>query len=299
MRINFPTVANETVASFRYRIKAPVDYLNAAGYTVTINDPGGADVAVFSKHFNTMKDAQGIKWHGYKKTVFDVCDNHFEGDNKAHYEYMCQQADQVVASTPMMAEVIKKYTGRDSVVIPDPYEWPEKEPKKYDRIERLFWYGHPVNMQALLRVMPEIDGYWLYAVGQMVDWFDFKVYPYSHGNMANGFENTDLVIIPTISDSRSKVKGPNRMVEAIRQGVFVVAEPLPCYEEFSKWMWVGGIRDGLNWAQKHRGELAGRVKEAQEYIKTKYSPEAIGEQWVQMIQELTRSNLTSAVGEDS
>ena len=295
MRINFVTTANDTVASYRYRISKPTDELTAKGHDVRLNATGGGYISVYSKHFNAAEDHQNITWHGHRATVFDVCDNHFESDFAPHYQFMCKHADMIIASTPKMQECIKKHTGKDSVIIPDPYEWEEREPKKLKKIEKLMWYGHPVNMQALLRIMPEIDGYSLLAVGKPMTWFDFPVTPYSKEMMQVGFDNSDVVIIPVTSDPRAQVKGANRMIEAIRQGVFVIAEPLPCYQEFKDWMFIGGIRDGLEFVQKNIKELPGRVKAAQEYIRDRYSPETIGGLWETQLKKLDSRNSISAV----
>ena len=52
MKINYSTVANDKLASYRYRIKIPSEYFKEWGHEVVIGKPEQADVGVFSKHFN-------------------------------------------------------------------------------------------------------------------------------------------------------------------------------------------------------------------------------------------------------
>jgi hypothetical protein len=98
-------------------------------------------------------------------------------------------------------------------------------------------------------------------------------------SMRKGLEECDLVIIPQEDTQQNRCKGANRMVESIRSGRFVVANEMPAYQQFREWMWLGDIREGLEWVKNHEMEIAERIRAAQEYVRTTFSPKITGEQW--------------------
>ena len=77
------------------------------------------------------------------------------------------------------------------------------------------------------------------------------------------------------------------MIESIRQGVFVVAEPMPAYEEFKEWMYIGNIKEGLRWVKENKQSLQKRIEDAQDYVRKKFAPEVIAEQWQSSLQRIT------------
>ena len=91
-----------------------------------------------------------------------------------------------------------------------------------------------------------------------------------------------MVIIPT---GVSAAKSGNRLIEAVRAGKFVVAEPLPAYEEFAEWMWVGDLREGVEWALGNEKECLKRVRKAQKYVQKHYSMEVIGPKWLEAVKK--------------
>jgi hypothetical protein len=92
-----------------------------------------------------------------------------------------------------------------------------------------------------------------------------------------------IVAIPM--DER-KGKSANRLIEAVRNGRFVVAGELPAHDEFKQFMWIGDIREGVDWAKSHNSECIERVKACQDYIRDKYSPERIGRLWLEALQSI-------------
>jgi hypothetical protein len=70
--------------------------------------------------------------------VVDICDDHFERPAEgAHQRALIALADEVVASTPAMAESILRNTGRESIVVTDPVEGPRGEPRFEPRFPEL------------------------------------------------------------------------------------------------------------------------------------------------------------------
>ncbi len=294
MKINFVTVANDSIASYRYHNLIPANQLKELGHETSISlCPGlDADVYCFSKHFNSgdywyMRGVQSVG----KKTVFHCCDNHFNTEMAEHYRRMIEGVDRVIASTEELASVIKIETGVDATVIYDPYEMKEAEPKfAPDGELKLLWYGHPTNIQPLFDLWPDLKGYKVMIVSDpelkinQDSGGTIPVIPWSPENINKALDQCDAVIIPSAMGERQVVKSPNRLVEAIRKGKYVLADPLPSYKVFDKWAWIGDIKAGLGLLEpRHKDVIEERRRDAQAYIRENHSPELIGRQWQEVI----------------
>lgn len=222
----------------------------------------GMDVVVYGKHWLSMADLSP-----FKKRVFDVCDDHFSDAHADYYFEHIAKADLVTCNSEAMKEIIVQQTGRIATVIPDPYE---SEEKPAGAGNGLLWFGHKSNLPDLhpyLDLKPEI------LTG--TEW--------SRDKQLQALEKCAAVLIPT---GKSPAKSANRMIEAIRNGRFVIAGNLPAHEEFKRLMWVGDIRNGVEWVKAYPHKAIGQVRLAQDYIRDKYSPEAIGKQWYEALKWL-------------
>lgn len=285
MRINFVTIANDNVASYRYHAVIPARELERLGHKVTIGvEPDyDAEVMVFSKHWN-YADHQYIKAARLlgKTTVFHVCDDHFQTQFREHYIRMIDVADVVIASTEIMAERIKHECDREAEVIFDAYEYGLKEPEYMKREKpHVLWFGHPSNLDTLKPLMP-IEGIDLRICtteGKIpVELANILFMPWSKENLKVAFEWCDVVIIPTSTELRKLVKSHNRMTEAIRNGKFVIANDHPSYRVYES-MYLGDVKEGLYWLKSQtEGEIKDRIAKAQK-VTENFNPEKIGEQW--------------------
>ncbi|MCK5602539.1 hypothetical protein KAR91_11735 [Candidatus Pacearchaeota archaeon] len=293
MRIDFVSQMDGSYASYRYRMLMPARELEKHGHTVTFNQfaRSGASTVVFSKHFNYGDiDVAVLCKNRGKRIIFDVCDNHFgKSPHRPHYIVMCQMADKIIAGTPEMATAIKEATGMDATVIPDPYEFKEVKPevRVLEDSLKLLWYGHASNLPSLMKIWPTLKGHRVMIVSdpKYSNKIGMPIVQWSKKNMVKAFEGCDAVIIPTQKTGRHTVKGANRMVEAIRQGKFVIAGDLPAYEQFRNWMWTGDIAEGIEWFKANPEEAAERVKWAQSYVNNNFSPERIGNLWNDALHE--------------
>lgn len=244
------------IASSRLRAAIPQRELAKLGMSK------GSDILVYGKHLVPMQVAKR-----YQKRVFDICDDHFGDQFAAYYLEHATKADLVTCNSEAMKDIIRQHTGRIATVIPDPYESDEREPGIGNG---LLWFGHQSNLPDLhpyLDLKPEI------LTGN--DW--------SRDRQLAALEKCEAVIIPT---GKSMAKSANRLIEAVMNGRFVVANWLPAYDEFKPWMWVGDIRDGVDWVSHYPKEAVKRVGFCQEYIRDKYSPETIGKQWYEALKWL-------------
>jgi len=240
------------IASSRLRAEIPQAELTKIGVR------RGTDMLVYGKHILN-------KVPKFAPHIFDVCDDHFNNPTLGdYYRLHVKEADAVTCNSEVMREIVSRETGRDAVAIPDPYE---SEERPADMGYGLLWYGHESNLKTILPYM---------NLGVSIlsgrDW--------SRDKQLDMLEGCAVVLIPT--DER-KGKSANRMIEAIRNGRFVVAGELPAHDEFKDFMWVGDITEGVTWALQNRNEAIARVKAAQDYIREKYSPAAIARQWLTVL----------------
>ena len=207
---------------------------------------------------------------------------------------MIKEADAIVTSTEELASVIKIETGRNAIVIYDPFEMEEAGANfKPDGKLKLLWFGHPTNIQPLLDLWPRLGAYNVMIMSDpnlRIEKDDgsglIPVAPWSMENVNEALDQCDAVIIPSAMGERQKVKSPNRVVEAVRKGKYVLADPLPSYKAFDKWLWIDDIEKGLAMlAMNDSKTIEGRIRDAQAYIRENHSPELIGKQWEKVFTE--------------
>ena len=246
----------EKIASSRLRAEIPQEELAKQGIKP------GYDVLVYGKHVVDMKTVKK-----FKKAVYDVCDDHYHTMHEAYYREHTKNADLVTCNSLAMQEIIKRETGRDSTVIPDPYESEELPPG----IGKGFlWFGHESNLHT---ITPYRD------LGVDILTGD----AWSRERQIARLRDCAAVLLPV--DER-KAKSANRLIESVRNGRFPICGELPAYEEFKEWVWVGDIREGVEWFNSHQEEIKPRIKDCQDYIRVKYSPSNIGLQWFKALEIL-------------
>ncbi len=265
MKVTFLTF-DEVLASARLRQHIPARELMKLG--VQVGEHG--DVLICSKHGWPLE-----LMNGYDKIIFDVCDDHL--NNKAigpHYREMCRLADLITCNSSAMQWRIWEEMKMPAKVIPDPYEGELLEPSWG---EGLLWFGSGTNLKDLWREVPNLKGYGMAVVS---DAAEEGIIPWSPKAMKDALAACSVVILPT---GKSPCKSANRMIEAIRAGKVVVANPLPAYEEFSPFVWIGDIREGVDWVHEHQEEALEGVRRAQKYVE-RFSPERVGAMWLNAVQ---------------
>jgi hypothetical protein len=254
MQVTFAFLSPE-IASSRLRAEIPQRELEKLGVKK------GRDILVYGKHVVPMRVVEQ-----FGKRVYDICDDHFHTQHEAYYREHAAFADLVTVNSEEMARIVLEETGRKAtVIIPDPYE-SEEQPAGYGK--GVLWYGHESNLKTIEPYRDLID-----RVLTHPEW--------SRENQVEAIKECAVVIIPT--DCR-KGKSANRLIEAVRNGRFVVAGDLPAHDEFKEFMWIGDIREGIEWAKSHKDECIERVKACQDYLRDRYSPERIGKLWLEALQ---------------
>jgi hypothetical protein len=238
------------LASFRLRVDIPRKHLGMP------HKFGIGDVTFFFKNGNPLL-ARSLR-----NVVYDVVNAHFTDSD---YRAMCEIAHVITCSSVAMRPIIKSATGRDAVVIDDPYENGERLAEVSG--ERVLWFGHQAN------------------IGSLRPYRDLNVDICSHGvwsleNEALALESAAVVLLTGANPGAS----PNRPVKALRAGRFVVA-PEDCpssWRELSEYIWIGDVREGIRWALANREEACLKVSAGQEYARTRFSPQSIGSQWADL-----------------
>ena len=258
-RVSFIHWGDKTSASWRYRAK-----IVSEGWA-SLNDLT-ADTLIFAKpQANELMDMAKAKARG-AWVIVDFCDDHFDW---VHYKEALRLADAVSCNTEVMAKIIKEH-GRDATVIGDPYEYPEEKP--HCNGLNLLWYGHAVNKHSLERILPDLVGYNLRVVSN----FGGAI-PWSHETMLEEFAKADIVLMPATAEYKS----PNRAVEAIRQGCFVVSERDLGIPE----IYVGNIKEGIEWTQTQN--VNQRISKAQKFVTEEFSPKILIDKWKTLTKQRT------------
>ena len=239
------------LASFRLRVDIPSKHLGMP------HRFGLGDVTFFFKNGNPHL-AQTL----IGPVVYDVVNAHFHDPD---YRAMCDLASVITCSSDAMVPIIKAATGRDAVVIPDPYENSESPPAVDG--DRVLWFGHQANIESL-RPYRDLD----VSLCTADNW--------TFENETKALWTAGVVLLTGNNPGASA----NRVVKAIRAGRFVVV-PEGCpssWRELSEFIWIGDVREGIKWAFANREEACSKVLAGQKYAKTRFSPQLIGSQWADL-----------------
>jgi len=266
MKINYITLASKELAARRYRMEMPGEYIG--DYIVT-NFPCIADVYVMGKAYTKDELLLQTYLARAKKLsfVFDLCDDIFDREEHDYYRKMIMLAEKVVVPTEAMREVVIKETGIYPTVIPDPYAFDEKPIKDISEPKYL-WFGHPTNLKYLEQVKhmklevvttdsPETRDFLKDYNCTLTEW--------SAENLQEAFDRNNVVLIPSDDSRKNSVKSNNRVIESIRQGMSVIAHPIPSYKEFD-------ISFDFDKIKKTTPEL-------QKQVRDNYNISVIGEKW--------------------
>ena len=269
-RVSFIHWGDKNSASWRYRAK-----IVSEGWA-SLND-FTADTLIFAKpQANELMEMARAKARG-AWVIVDFCDDHFDW---VHYKEALRLADAVTCPTETMAKIIKEH-GRDATVIGDPYEYPEAKPH-YNGLN-LLWYGHAVNKHSLERILPDLEGYNLRVVsnfGGAIAW--------SHETMLKEFARADIVLMPATAEYKS----PNRTIEAIRQGCFVVSER----DLGIPHIYVGNILEGIKWTQTQ--DMNTLISKAQKFVTEEFTPRILIDKWKTLTKLRTTLDAVAKNGTD-
>jgi glycosyltransferase involved in cell wall biosynthesis len=257
------------MASYRLRVEIPRKHL---GLKSKLAEPG--DVCFFYKHPLDLLEVAQVQRRKGRRIVYDVVNNWFDLDRLKHiYHGMCALADVVTCGSAAMARIIKDKTGRDAIVVEEPYENRVAEPHTSGR--KVLWFGQRSNLANLPAVCEELRGldFPLLVMSDVDD--DKRVQRWTPEGEAAALAKADIVLLSGVNAGASA----NRLVKAVRAGCYVVATDVESYREFADWVSVGDVRGGMEWALSNPDECRRRVLLAQAHIENRFAPQRIGEAW--------------------
>ncbi len=266
MRVGYAVPILPELASYRLRVAIPSEHL---GCDYAIGCTGKP--TYFFKNGNTRL-AETLSARG---VVYDVVNDHFRGKWAADYHGMCSIADKITVGSEVMAETVMHHTGREATVVDDPYENVEQEAKCYGN--GVLWFGHSVNLTSLA---PYIDTEALVICTNT-----------AHAHVPWSRENEDLALqgaAVVLMTGTNPGATSNRIVKAIRAGRFVVT-PKDCAEswrELAPYIWIGDVSEGIAWALNNREDVCNKIKQGQKYVATRFSPQSVGSQWMDLFSSI-------------
>lgn len=264
MKVGYCVPIAPQLASYRLRVAIPAPLLGC-DYAIGVT---GKPTFFFKQGYPQLAaNLSGV--------VYDVVNDHFRGNQAADYHAMCDIADRITVASEAMAETVRHHTGRDAIVIDDPYENDEQEPGC--KGEWVLWFGHSANLSSLL---PHWDAVTDAGAGLLVCTNSDKAsVQWSLETERSSLEGCAVVLMTGNNPGASS----NRIVKALRAGRFVVTPGgVPAWDQFAPYIWIGDVREGIEWAFKNREQAIEKVRMGQEYVREAFAPRRIAAQWMEV-----------------
>jgi len=303
-------------ASHRIRSFHQCQELVSQGYdakiTNNLEDISADDIVIFQKD-STQESFNKLKNTG-AKIGFDLCDNKFE--EQPNYYDFCKQADFITVNSEIMKEVVKQEVGRNSYYYPDCVDRKiiPAVVRSVNKPVKLLWYGSSssnkyVDWLAVTKLLESsgID-YKLILTMNKAEGIRGKIARnlsknnpgFSMSKMENIewswdmqgklVEECDVVFIPLLgqNERRTKTKSPNRVVDAIAQGRWVVTSPIPSYEQLKDFCWIGNPVDGIRYYLRNQSEAVNKINKGQQWIQENVGPEACAKFLINIYNEVRK-----------
>jgi len=247
-------------------------------------------------------------------TIYDLCDNKFE--EKEEYEPCCQTADLVSVNSINMGISTKHHTGKDSIVMPDPFERPKLPPKfEPSSTVKLLWFGSQSSfkffpfVEIWQRLEQEIGNYKYTMISAKTDRVLNKMKTRQDKGQVTGINfdkidmrewswdlqgellrDWDIVLMPVQTENpRTDTKSANRLIDSIISGKFVITTPLHSYQEFAPYTWQGDYIQGIKWALANPNEVLKMITAGQKYVEENYSAHVLSKKFIDEIIKQTRT----------
>src|SRR5262245_33661124 len=234
--------------------------------------------------------------------ITTLCDLHFSGESGRRNRRLCDLSQAVVAQTAPMADEVTRQFGKRCTVIEEAIEYPRERPAfSPGRPLKLLWYGHSANHDTLAAGVAALAGAGLGPISFMIvsntmpefmnggfstqpKDMGFEVVPWSILAQYSALAWCDMVFIPSSDTPDKRVKGHNRVVEAINAGRIAITYPLPQYQELSAYSFCD-----VDYGASIRAALADpasvlrRIADGQHYIDGRFACAAVADKWRQLI----------------
>ena len=247
-------------------------------------------------------------------TIYDLCDNKFE--EKEEYEPCCQTADLVSVNSVNMGISTKHHTGKDSIVMPDPFERPKLPPNfAPGNTVKLLWFGSQSSfkffpfVEIWQRLEKEIGNYKYTMISAKTDRVLNKMQTRQSKGQVTGINfdkidmrewswdlqgellrDWDIVLMPVQTENpRTDTKSANRLIDSLISGKFVITTPLHSYQEFAPYTWQGDYIEGIKWAMANPDEVLKMITAGQQYVEENYSAHVLSKKFIDEVIKQTRT----------
>lgn len=243
------------------------------------------------------------------KTVYDLCENKF--DEKEEYGPNCELVDIVSVNSEQMGISTKLNTGRDSILMPDPFERPILEPRFNPGRELQFlWFGSQSSLGFLpivemwKRLESEVGNYRFHMImskpdrvwnkmikrqeKKEIDGINFNkltLHEWSWELQGELIKNCDMILMPVVVDNyRTETKSANRVIDSLVSGRWVITSPLASYLEFAPYTWQEqDYIAGIHYAVANPQETLEKIKLGQKHAVDNFSPKYLAKHFIESI----------------
>ena len=297
-------------ASRRFRALIPLKGMRPNDGQIEDLDKATRDDIIVLAKDSSIKDGQFLL-DNKVKFVFDICDDKWGSRKKKlveTYNFLCKNANLVITSTPTLANIIFRHTGKKAHVITDPVERERKEPIllniKEDTIIKFAYYGAGKNFEVidwnkivndLKRIHNKIEIHvvigrvqkHLDKVKHLIEQKILYAYQWTYELQDQIVDDCHFVLIPIVSVNENiSAKSPNRLIDGIQRGKLVLTNTgVDSYEPFRNFSYFVSdfnYGQGLKYAINNRNEVLQNIKAGQLYIDQHHTPEIIGKKWIEI-----------------
>jgi hypothetical protein len=267
MKVGYCVGIAPHMASYRLRVAIPAPLLGCEYEIGAMGSP-----SFFYKHAEA--DLELAQHAG--PFVYDVVNDHFAGKLGEHYRTMCGAASRVTCASAAMAEIIGRWTGRNATVIDDPYENEEWLPQVLGN--EVLWLGHAANVASLFDVVGRLEGLPI-LLTVCTNYKHSAALEWSPETERRSLARCAVMLVTGNNPGASS----NRIVKALRAGRFVVTPGgAPAWDTFRPYIWVGDVREGIEWAFNNREEACAKIMAGQEFVRERNCPKAIARMWTEV-----------------
>lgn len=300
------------LASARLRLGVAAANLKDVGYKVCVGEQippncdcilvgkiGADDLMTRAPHWLDQIDR--AKASG-ARVVLDYTDHHLgfpSAMGSSFYKPVLGKVDSCVTSSLHLRETLSRNFFGEIRVIPDPIEVPLIPPKAVESTNNILWFGHPSNVPYLHRWIDGLAQHSSFKLITLTNSIGFQLmqrhtfttrasismsaFEWSIENMVTAARVADFCVIPSdVHDPRKSGASSNRLLTALALGLPTAASTIPSYREFSEYFFDLDATS-LPIEPSKLLDLAQSVARAQREVLPKYSMQALGLQWVELL----------------
>lgn len=290
-------VPDKNSARSSSRLRASIPAENYGKVISNIHDIEDGDIVVFSKK-SSIPEIQYVMSRDIK-FIFDICDDQFKDPAYVNlFSYACSHCDLITVPSQTMKELAEYYTNKKVFITLEPYERERRQSffSPSDVLKILFFgsvdnfsavpWQDIVNGLASNNIKFKLDAIINYQSMYNVNESFFQTHEWSFDKQTKLLDECDLVLLPFKNNSKNiSTKSPNRIVESINRGKFVVTNyGVDSYKDFKNFIFLDNydkLVDGILWSLNNKEEVIQKIVDGQKYIDDNYSVDSVSETWKQ------------------